>query len=64
MKLITATTFASTMLKGSIKTPTSNFMGTVSHEKALSIGNFSGLNKYGMSIALHRAARKEKNTAL
>jgi hypothetical protein len=42
MKLITATMFAITMLRGSIKTPTFNSMGEVSHIKALSIGNFEG----------------------
>jgi len=63
MKLITATTFAITMLNGSIKTPAFNSRGKESHTKALSIGNFDGLNKWGMSITADNAAMKEKNTA-
>jgi hypothetical protein len=41
-KLITETTFAITMLKGSTKTPTRNSKGEVSQTKSLSMGNFDG----------------------
>jgi hypothetical protein len=41
-KLMTATTFDITMLRGSIKTPTRSSKGEASHRKELSMGNFEG----------------------
>ena len=63
MKLITATTLASTMLSGSISTPKPTRMGWSSHVRVCSTGSRSGCHSSGRRLAAAAAATNENDTA-
>ena len=63
MKLITATTLASTMLRGSTRTPNPIRIGCSIHARVCSTGNWSGCRSFGNRLRAAAAAAAEQATA-